>query len=457
MGANFVELRSQAIERTTINLREGMGKAIHGVDVGTAIRVLVDGAWGFVSIASTKLDNLKQGVRNACSLAKVASTFVREPIELYPVDPLEDTFKLKMREDPRETPTANKKENFVNFHNSLVKTDERIRSSTISYADITGIQYYQNSDDVQITMDKCITWARIIVSGKDKDVRAGAREEFGSPKGYWVFNEKALSEIKEKLVNRVITTLEAKPTKGGKFPAIFGPPVAGVLAHEACGHLFEADLSETSVIGTVLGKTIGSDHATIIDDGTHPDGIGGFPYDDEGTPAQRTIILNQGRVNALLTDREFAQKFTHKTANLEEKIECKPSGNARAFDYRVAPLIRQTNTYFEPGDLSWEELIEPIQFGYWLVHFRGGQASPEGTFTVGVQEAYEIVKGEVGEPVRGISISGNTLEALHKISGLEKKDSFRLYPGRCGKGQTAFTGDGGSNIRVDEITVSGEN
>jgi len=113
------------------------------------------------------------------------------------------------------------------------------------------------------------------------------------------------------------------------------------------------------------------------------------------------------------------------------------------------------NTYFDLGDFSWEELLEGIKFGYYLVDFRGGQASPEGTFTVGVQEAYEIVNGELGDPVRGVSISGNTLKTLHGISGAGK-DGFSLNPGRCGKGQTAFTGDGGPNIRVDSITVSGE-
>lgn len=457
LGAKFVELRSQAIERTSINLLEGKGKTIHGLDGGTAIRVLADGAWGFVSIASTELDILKNGVKNAYSLAKVAGTHSQEPIILFPADPLEDTFKLQIKEDPREISTAEKKTRLVNLHEILVKTDERILSSTIDYADITGTQYYQNSDDVQVTMDKCITWARILANGKDANVRAGGREEIGSHEGYWIFSENNLSEIAKKLSKRVITTLEAKPGKGGKFPAILGPSVAGVLAHEACGHLFEADLTESGVIKTVLGKRIGSDLATIVDDGTHPEGIGTFPYDDEGTPAQRTVILDQGRVNALLTNREYAQKLMPITAELEDKVECSPSGNARAFDFRVPPLIRMRNTYFEPGDLTWEELLEPIKFGYYFDNIRGGEASLEGTFTVGVQEAYEIVNGEVGQPVRGVSVTGNTLETLMGISGLGKANSFRLAPGRCGKGQTAFTGDGGSNLRVDEITVAGEN
>ncbi|MFX0206229.1 MAG: metallopeptidase TldD-related protein [Candidatus Hodarchaeota archaeon] len=458
LGASFVELRSLSIDRTMINLLDGKGKSIHGLDGGTAIRVLADGAWGFVSVVGTDLEakTLKKGIKDACSLAKLAAAHTPEPVELYPVDPLQDVSKIKMQIDPREIPTSEKKDKLVNFHETIIKADERIRSSTISYADITGTHYYQNSDDVEITMDKCITWSMVIANGKEGSIRAGGREEFGSPYGYHIFNDAHLAEVADLLTQRVIRTLEAKPAKGGEFPAILSPPVAGVFAHEACGHLFEADLTENGCIGTALGQKIGSEYGTIVDDGIIENGIGSYSYDDEGIPAQRTVILDRGRVNALLTNREYAQKFQKINEKLESKIECTPSGNARAFDFRVPPIIRMRNTYFEAGDFSWDELLEPIKFGYWFVHFRGGEASLEGTFTVGIQEAYEIVNGEIGDPVRGASISGNTLETLHSISGASKANDFLMHPGRCGKGQTAFTGDGGTRLRVDKINVAGE-
>jgi TldD protein len=111
------------------------------------------------------------------------------------------------------------------------------------------------------------------------------------------------------------------------------------------------------------------------------------------------------------------------------------------------------NTFMAPRDHSFEELIEGIRAGYYFKSFRGGQANIDGTFQVGIQEAYEIVKGEIGEPVRGASISGNTLETLFKVDAAGK--DFELSPGRCGKGQTAFICDGGPHIRVKEVTVGG--
>ncbi|MHA1214768.1 MAG: metallopeptidase TldD-related protein [Candidatus Hodarchaeales archaeon] len=458
LGASFVELRSLNVERTVINLLDGKGKAVYGIDSGTAIRVIVDGAWGFVSIVSKEQQELKKAVKKACSLAKLASNYVREQIELYLVEPREEIVKKKLNIDPREISTAEKKEKLIKFHKSVIEFDQRLKSTNIDYADITGVQYYQNSDGIRITTDKCITWAKFVANGQHGSIRAGGRQEIGSPHGYHIFNDDYLNEISQKLAKRVVGNLEADPGKGGKFPAILGPPVAGVFAHEACGHLFEADLTQTGVIGTVLGQKIATEHATIIDSGIHPDGIGSYKYDDEGIPAQETVILKKGRVNALLTNREYAKRFEKINSKLpeENKIQFTPSGNARAFDFRVAPIIRMRNTYFEPGDFSWDELLEGIKFGYYLVDFRGGQASPEGTFTVGVQEAYEIVDGELGKPVRGISLSGNTLETLHGISAVENKKTFELHTGRCGKGQSAFTGDGGSNLRVDSVNISGE-
>jgi TldD protein len=458
LGATFVEIRSQSVERTAIELLDGKGNIIHGLDQGTAIRMLADGAWGFVSVASSDPLILKKRVKEAYSLAKLGAKNKRDPVELYPIQPFSDIIRKKWDIDPREISSVEKKDRLFQMHKRIINSDEkrRILGSTIAYSDITGIQYYQNSDDIEVTMDKCITWAKVNGNGKDGNTRAGSREEIGSSGGYSPFNLGNLDEIAEIVAQRIITNLEAKNAKGGVFPAVLGPPIAGVLAHEACGHLFEADITENGIIGTTLGKKIASEHATIIDDGTIPNAIGTFAYDDEGTAAQKTVILDQGRVSALLTNREYAHKFTKLTENTNADITVSPSGNARAFDFRVEPLIRMRNTYFAPGDFTMEELFEEIDFGYYFVAFLGGEASAEGTFTVGVNEAFEIINGELGQSVKGTSISGNTLETLLGISGAGKKDTFHLTAGRCGKFQTAFTGDGGPLIRVDSINVVGE-
>jgi TldD protein len=192
-----------------------------------------------------------------------------------------------------------------------------------------------------------------------------------------------------------------------------------------------------------LQKKIASKNVTFYDDGTIKDAFGSFKYDDEGVPSQKTLLVKNGTVVGLMHNRETAYK-----------LNANPTGNARAENFRFEPIIRMRNTFMEPRDFSFEELIEDLKFGYYLKNFRGGQANLNGTFQVGFQEAYEIVNGEVGKPIRDASLSGNTLETLTKIDAVG--EDFELWPGRCGKGQIAFVCDGGPHVRVKEVVVGGK-
>jgi len=200
---------------------------------------------------------------------------------------------------------------------------------------------------------------------------------------------------------------------------VLGPNIVGVFVHEAFGHLAEADLTLSgSVLSDKFGKKIASNVVTFYDDGTIPGAFGSFKYDDEGVPAQKTLLVKDGVVVGLMHNRETAHK-----------LNAQPTGNARAEDFRFEPIIRMRNTFMEPKDYSFEELVEDIKLGYYLKNFRGGQANLNGVFQVGIQEAYEIVNGEVGAPVRNASMSGNTLETLLKVDAAGK--DFELWPGRC--------------------------
>ena len=184
----------------------------------------------------------------------------------------------------------------------------------------------------------------------------------------------------------------------------------------------------------------------MIDDGTLPNGFGSAKIDDEGAPTTRVNIIKNGVLTQLLTDREYAKQ-----------TGLPVTGNARAEDYRFSPLIRMRNTFFERGDMNDDELFENIDFGYYCLSFAGGQAGLNASFQVGVQEAFEIVDGEIGKPVTNLSISGIATEALQKIKGVGK-DKFHLGLGRCGKGQEALVSDGGPLIRFDKgpIIIGGK-
>ncbi|MEM3578125.1 MAG: TldD/PmbA family protein [Candidatus Bathyarchaeia archaeon] len=444
LGADYAEARAQEIFKTTLTVKEGHVEAARqGIENGVALRVLVNGAWGFASVGSFETKSLLEAVSSACKMAKTASSKLRNPIKLAKVKAVEDKVIVKPRKDPSEIPVEDKINLTLAINNNILNYDKSVKSCTIDYLDMTGKNYFINNEGTYIEQDKLYVWSRITATAKMGETFSFSREEIGSTSGYEIFDVETPEVVGERVAKRAVEQLKAKTPKGGSFPAVIGPNVVGVFVHEAFGHLAEADLTLSgSVLLGKIGKKIASDIVTLYDDGTIGGAFGSFKYDDEGVPAQKTLLVNKGVVVGLMHSRETAQKF-----------DMQPTGNMRAEDFRAEPIIRMRNTYMEPKDHSLEELIENIKFGYYLKSFRGGQANLDGTFQVGIQEAYEIVNGELGEAVRNASISGNTLETLLKVDAVGK--DFELWPGRCGKGQTAFVCDGGPHIRVREVLVGG--
>jgi TldD protein len=443
-GAEYAEVRGQRLSKTMLTLKEGRVEAARqGIENGAALRVLVNGAWGFASVGTFDVETLTMAISDACKMAKAASSKIKKPIKLVQIKAVEDKVSVKPRKDPSKISIEDKINMTLALNNKILDYDDRVKSCTIDYLDLTGTNYFINNEGSYIEQDKLYVWSRITATAKEGDIFTFSSEEIGSTSGYEIFDLETPEIVGERVAKRAVKQLKARPPKGGIFPVILGPNVVGVFVHEAFGHLAEADLTLSgSVLLDKLGKKIASDVVTFYDDGTVEGAFGSFKYDDEGVPAQKTLLIKDGVVVGLMHSRETAQKFN-----------TNPTGNMRAEDFRVEPIIRMRNTLMEPKDYSFEELIEDVKFGYYFKSFRGGQANLDGTFQVGIQEAYEIVNGELGAPVRNASISGNTLETLFKVDAVGK--DFELWPGRCGKGQTAFVCDGGPHVRVKEVLVGG--
>ena len=443
-GAQYAEARGQKLYKTMLTLKEGRVEAAkQGIEKGVALRVLVNGSWGFASVGSLNEEILTDALSNACKMAKTASLRLKKPIKLAPAKTVTDNVKAKPKKNPSDISMEDKITNASAINGEILGFDKRIKSCSVDYLDLTGTNYFVNSEGSSIEQDKLYVWSRITASAQSQGVFTFSREEIGSTAGYEVFDTSTPQVIGEMVAKRAIAQLNAKAPKGGSFPVVLGPNVVGVFVHEAFGHLAEADLALSGgVLSSNFGKKIGSDLVTFYDDGTVDGAFGSFKYDDEGVAAQKTLLINNGVVTGLMHNRETAHKFN--TAS---------TGNARAEDFRVEPIIRMRNTYMAPRDHSFDELLEGVKSGYYFKSFRGGQANLDGTFQVGIQEGYEIINGEIGEPVRDASISGNTLETLFKVDAVGK--DFQIDSGRCGKGQIAFIGDGGPHIRIKEVVVGG--
>ncbi|MGQ4832937.1 MAG: metallopeptidase TldD-related protein [Candidatus Asgardarchaeia archaeon] len=459
LGADFVDLRLQSLETTKITLNNRkIEVSSSGIEQGVGIRVFVNGAMGFATSSTLDEQTIFDAVKTAYKMAKISSEYVKIKVPLAEVKIVNDTVKANVKVDPRDVSSEEKISNLVKTNTLILNSSEYIRNSIFEYADIALTQLYVSSEGAYVDQEKIYVWGKVVATARKNDVFASSRYEFGSTFGFDIWNIETPEKICETISNRLIKQLDAKVPKAGRFPVVLAPEVVGVFTHEAFGHLAEADLALTGAVTlNKLGQQVASPLVSIYDDGTLENGFGSFKYDDEGVPAQKTLLVDKGKIVSLLYDRHFsslAKVIIERMGLSLDNFNTSPTGNARAESFRFPPIIRMRNTYIAPGDLSVEELFEGIKFGYYLVSFRGGQANLDGTFQVGIQEGYEIVNGEIGSPIRNLSISGNTLETLLAVDGVGKDMGFET--GRCGKGQTAFVGSGGPHIRVRELVIGGQ-
>jgi TldD protein len=254
----------------------------------------------------------------------------------------------------------------------------------------------------------------------------------------------------EEISKLSLQMVEARSPKPRVYEVIADSDLIGLILHEAFGHASEGDLVATkeSVLEGRRGDRIASPQVTLIDEGVVEGGYY-LPFDDEGVEKGRQIIVEKGVLKSFLHSRETAYK-----------LGVPSSGNARAQGFGNKPIVRQTNLFMEQGDQSREELLEDIKDGLYIcgAGARGGQVNVAmGTFTFRVGPSYTIKSGEIGELVRGVSISGTILETLRSVVavGEDFAISTSLFGG-CGKdGQRVRVGHGGPHVRIKSMMVGG--
>ncbi len=440
--AEYVEIRGEELSKLNIELKDGTFSTFTSLkSSGFGIRVLAEGAWGFSS--TTKIDELKDAIEKAYKMAKAASVGRYEKIKLADIKIVEDEVKSKMKIKPEEVDVQEKVKKMKELEKEL-KKDKNVKSTRITYQDTSGTKVLYTSEGTKIVWDMGYVWQYIWATGKNEKGMAAARDEIGSvDMGWELFQEENTDKVSKRVLKKLNAQLNGISPKRGEYPVVAGPIIVGIIAHEALGHLAEADLTINSPFRDLIGKQIAPEFVNMSDRIVE-NGFGNNVYDDEGTKIKDVHIIKDGILTEIMLNREYAARW-----------EMEPNGHARAENYTVPPIIRMRNTVFERGDHSFEELLEGIKFGYYLLDFRGGQAELNSSFQVGVQEGYIIRNGELAESIKDTSISGIAINALKQISAVGK--DFGIEMGRCGKGQTAFVSSGGPHMRFDKgIVVGGQ-
>ena len=280
----------------------------------------------------------------------------------------------------------------------------------------------------------------------------GRREQGGSGGGgrfdYAYFTDEVLQDYARKAVHQAVTNLNARPAPAGSMTVVLGPGWPGILLHEAIGHGLEGDFNRkgSSAFSGRIGQQVASAGVTVVDDGTIARRRGSLNIDDEGTPTQSNVLIENGILKGYLQDSLNARL-----------MGMKPTGSARRESYAHIPMPRMTNTCMLNGEMNPEEIIRSVKKGLYAVNFGGGQVDiTSGKFVFSAAEAWMIEDGKLTYPVKGATLIGNGPDVLTRVSMIGNDLALDSGVGTCGKeGQSVPVGVGQPTVRIDGLTVGG--
>lgn len=409
--------------------------------VGGMVRALVRGGWGIATF--NDLSNLEDRVADAVECARLVG---KETSRLAPVEPAVDQTTVELKRDFRGISLSEKKKVAEEYNKAMLHYDDNIQSTNVLYKDRFRTIHYGNSEGAYIEDERPYTGIMMQAIARSGTNVQQAKESSAGIGGFELVQ--GLQEEALTVAKRAVELLSAPPVKGGKYTVVLNPTLAGVFAHEAFGHLSEADFvyeNERMKELMVLGKTFGAEILNIIDDGSIPGLSGTHKYDDEGVKTGKSYLIKEGMLVGRLHSRETA-------AIMGEE----PTGNARAMNYEHEPIVRMTNTYIDKGDATFEDMIKDIELGVYAVDSSGGQTEFE-MFTFSADYAYMIRNGKIAELVRDVVLTGNVFETLKNINMIGDKVEWPKMSGGCGKGgQSPLpVGIGSPYIRVSDVIVGG--
>jgi TldD protein len=443
--ANYTEIRIEARDATTIAFRgKELETANAVIDLGGIVRCLCkDGGWGIATFNS--LDDLESKVELAYQSAKVIPG--DEPITLAEIPVSDNRTEAALEVDFRKVPLSDKVSLMESYHSILNSHSEKIVDTVCNYADSFSQFYFANSEGTFIHEDRPMTTMYLMAIGREGDNVQRAMESMSGQKGFEFVQ--GHEQLARKAAQRAVDMLEAKTIVGGKYPVVLNNHLAGVFIHEAFGHLSESDFIYDNPQARemmVLGREYGSEILNVFDDGSIPGIRGTHKYDDEGTPTGRSDLIKGGVLVGRLHSRETAAKMGESA-----------TGNARAINYRHAPIVRMTNTAIGGGETSFEDMIKDIELGVYACNMFGGNTNMEN-FSFSSAYAYMIRGGQVAEMVKDVILSGNLFTTLKNIDAIGNDFIWVDTAGGCGKGgQNGLpVSFGAPHIRIQDVIIGGE-
>jgi len=444
-GAEFAEVFLERVTSDSVRIEDGVVReASRGATLGAGIRAIVREKIGYAYTDSADPKSIIEAARVAGEIATAGRGAA--PVKLEALERAVEYSQTRII--PSEVEARAKIETAWKAERAARAHDGLIEEVLVGLADDDRTTLVANSEGVYVTDRRILTSLRVTSVAERGGVRQRAMRSLSGRAGYEIFDAGAAERLAREASAHALVLLEALETPAGKMTLVLARAGGAVFFHEAIGHGFEGDFirKNTSLFAGKAGQKIASDACTIVDDGTVAGKRGTINIDDEGTPGQRTVLVEGGFLKSFLYDRLNA-KLMGTTS----------TGNGRRQTYRNAPLPRMTNTLMLPGEVPPEEIIASVENGFYAKHVGGGQVDiTSGNFVFEVTEGYLIEGGKIGAPIRGANLIGNGGEILKKIDMVGNDFEFYDGWGTCGKsGQGVPVGDGMPTIRIAEITIGG--
>ncbi|MEM1581631.1 MAG: TldD/PmbA family protein [Candidatus Bathyarchaeia archaeon] len=446
-GASFCEARYFEERNSSISVENGAARTLSsGILRGIGIRVIFGGRWGFASTNMPTKESVKRALTDAIGGARSITAHIGEEAKIVEIKPNVDSIKHDVKINPEDVSPEEKVKRVLELEKAARNFSDRIKDTFVTYRDVVTKVVVCNSFGTLVEEITPRTHISCRVIAKEGDNMQEGYESIGNVSGYELIENIHEENFTLKAAKKAVGLLSAQPPPRGTYTIVVDPRVGGLFIHEAIGHNSEGDLvfSGGSIISDKLGQKISSDLVTIIDDPTRT-GFGHFVYDHEGIKAKSHVIIKNGILVGFLHSLESAAK-----------LGGEPEGSARAQSHHHPPIVRMSNTYLAPGNMTLDEMLENIDEGVYLSGSQYGYVeSQKGQFTCKVEEAWLIERGELTEHLRDVAISGLTLEALKNITAVGKDLKMEM-PGMCGKsGQSMYVDAGAPHFRIDGIVVGG--
>jgi TldD protein len=428
-------------------LEDGIVKeGTHSIEQGAGVRAISGDKTGFAYSDEIVMPALLQASSAARAIArhgkegKLQAWHTGKENLLYP------------SLDPLDSMTADDKVSLLKQLDAEARQqDPRVREVIVSLAGVHEVMMVAVSDGTLAADVRPLVRCNVTVTVEQDGRREQASSGGGgrSDYGFFIEEQRAKGYARE-AVRQALVNLEAIAAPAGTLPVVLGPGWPGILLHEAIGHGLEGDFNRkgTSAFSGMIGQQVASPLCTVVDDGTMSGRRGSLNVDDEGIPAQNTVLIENGILKGYMQDRMNAGL-----------MGVGSTGNGRRESYAHLPMPRMTNTYMLAGQHDPQEIIASVEKGLYAVNFGGGQVDiTSGKFVFSASEAYLIENGKVTRPVKGATLIGNGPDVLKHVSMLGNDLQLDPGVGTCGKeGQSVPVGVGQPTMLIDELTVGGTN